>query len=254
MFDLQHQHLPPGGGLAWSPDGTKLAQTCLDGRIYIWDAVDLGPPMILSRPLGNATYVAFSHRGDLLATTGWDKTLRLWDPLTGKQLVSVPGSYGLQFSPDDRRLGFSVEGGASGSARWPGSREFRTFPLPHDPRCVDFSPDGRLMAAASSDGVRLWDVATAKQIAFWAVPGLVSALFTPDGRSLITSGDSGLQRWPITFDGKAVPPGLRVDPPQIFTPPTFHSPTDLSLAADGRTLAVTNRPHGPGRRARSPDR
>ena len=36
-------------------------------------------------------YVTFNHRGDLLATTGWDKTLRLWDPLTGKQLVRSRG-------------------------------------------------------------------------------------------------------------------------------------------------------------------
>jgi WD40 repeat protein len=99
------------------------------------------------------------------------------------------------------------------------------------------------MAVASGDGMRLWDVAAAKQISIWAVPGIDSTLFTPDGRSLITSGDSGLQRWPIAFDEKAVPPGLRVDSSQVFTPPAFHSAGSLSLAANGRTLAVTNRPH-----------
>ena len=107
------------------------------------------------------------------------------------------------------------------------------------------------MGVASGDGVRLWDVAAAKPIAFWAVPGLNSVLFQPDGRGLITSGASGLQRWPITSDGTAGPLGLRIRPPQTNAP-TFHSPTTLSLAADGRTLAVINRPR-PGRRPRSPD-
>jgi hypothetical protein len=100
------------------------------------------------------------------------------------------------------------------------------------------------MAVASEDGVRLWDVAGAKQIAFWAMPGLVSALFHPDGRSLITTGAAGLQRWPIASDATAGPLGLRIDSPQTYALTTFHSWAPLSLAADGRTVAVTTpRPH-----------
>jgi serine/threonine protein kinase/WD40 repeat protein len=244
LFDLQHE--PYAGrdvSLAWSPDGTKLAQTWPNGRISIWDALNPGRPLILSGHTGKATQVAFSHRGDILATTGWDKTIRLWDPLTGQQLVSTPGTFGVRFSPDDRWLGFSIEGASLRLCEVAASRAARTWPLPKEPRCVHFSPDGRLMAAASDDGVRLWDVATAKPIAFWTVPGLVSALFQPDGRGLITSGASGLQRWPIAVDGTAGPLGLRIQSSQTFEAPTFHSPTGLSLAADGRTLAVTNRPH-----------
>src|SRR5262249_8927720 len=66
LFDLQHPQLPPGSFLTWSPDGTKLAQSCRDGRVFIWDAIDRGPPRILSGHSGKATYVAFNHRGDLL--------------------------------------------------------------------------------------------------------------------------------------------------------------------------------------------
>jgi WD40 repeat protein len=101
------------------------------------------------------------------------------------------------------------------------------------------------MAASCGDGVRLWDVATFRPIASWAVPGIVSVLFQTDGRGLITSGDSGLYRWPIVSDGRAKTPGLRIQSPQTFESSSFHSPRGgLSLAADGRTVAVvTNQPH-----------
>ena len=53
---------------------------------------------------------------------------------------------------------------------------------------VDFSPDGRILAPAASDGtVRLVDVRTRIEIAT-PVPGLVSeeaAEFTPDGKQLL---------------------------------------------------------------------
>jgi WD40 repeat protein len=67
---------------------------------------------------------------------------------------------------------------------------------------LDISPDGRLMASTGPDGVRLWDVAGAKQIAMLVggaeLPGRdPSAVFHPSGDSLLTSGSSGLFRWPI---------------------------------------------------------
>jgi WD40 repeat protein len=164
--------------------------------------------------------------------------------LTGKQLVSIPGTYGLQFSLDDQRMGFGVESQGLRLCEVAVCREVRTFPLAsQEVHRVDFSPDSRLMAVASGDGVRLWDVAAAKQIAFWALPGLNSVLFQPDGRGLFTSGASGLQRWPIISDETAEPLRLRIQSPQILGPPTFHSLTSLSLAANGRTLAVIDKAH-----------
>ncbi len=67
--------------------------------------------------------MAFSRDGQLLATTGPDKTVRLWDVATGAQLGEVG-------DPDDRLTG------------------------------VAFSPDGRMLAATGDDAdIRLWDLA-----------------------------------------------------------------------------------------------
>jgi WD40 repeat protein len=82
------------------------------------------PPSRLARTLSGHTVAisgAFSPDGRLLATASDDKTVRLWDPATGKPLRTLVGHTGL------------VTG-------------------------VAFRPDGRLLATADSDGTaRLWD-------------------------------------------------------------------------------------------------
>jgi WD40 repeat protein len=77
---------------------------------------------------------------------------------------------------------------------------------------ANFSPDSRTVVTASSKTVRLWEVATGKEIAVlrgyqgWDTGAVSSVAFSPDGRMLITgsrglvdgSRDSTARLWDVT--------------------------------------------------------
>jgi WD40 repeat protein len=82
----------PVWGLAFSPDGRRIAAAMGDwrvsdrpGSVKVWDATDGRELLSLAAHRGIAWSVAFSPDGLQLASGGFDKTVKLWDatPLKG---------------------------------------------------------------------------------------------------------------------------------------------------------------------------
>jgi WD40 repeat protein len=100
-------------GIAYSPDGTRLATAGRDGTARIWDAAR---GTALTEPLVHAGYInsaAFSPDGTRLVTVSSDPTAQTWDATTGKPVV-VPSPHpdavlAAAWSPDGREL-LTVDG------------------------------------------------------------------------------------------------------------------------------------------------
>ncbi|HEY1375152.1 MAG TPA: hypothetical protein VGF55_00070, partial [Gemmataceae bacterium] len=101
-----------------------------------------------------ASAVRFTPAG--LASAGFDRTLRLWEPDAGKQLhkLGLPDDpYGLAVAPDGKRV--AVAGYAGNVTVWDWGHDKPAFAVKHPSPayCVAFAADGRELVTGHGDGL-----------------------------------------------------------------------------------------------------
>ena len=189
--------------LAWHPDGQRLALG-LDipaNRAEVWDVAARRPIASMEGHGQEVTALCFHPDGNLLWTASLDATERLWDAATGRQVLLWTDQFNVRFSKDGTRLGYIRDGSKVQLVEVAAAQEYRT--LVSSGGTAAIGPDGRLLAVGTGDGVRLWDLASGRELDSLPLGPTSSVCFQADGRELLTIGGSGIRRWPLRNQGEA---------------------------------------------------
>jgi WD40 repeat protein len=196
--------------VAYSADGELLAAGSAEGGadrqtglITVWRTAGPGAAVTLRGHAGAVTALAFAADGGTLVSGSADGTVKLWDLAANKEAATFAGHEkeicAVAVAPGQRLAASSSRDGTVKLWDLSARRERTTLrgPTREALTSVQFSPDGRVLAAGGLEGgVTCWDVRTGRQLAHFVghTSWVQSLAFSPDGK-LLASG-SGTLRGP----------------------------------------------------------
>jgi WD40 repeat protein len=191
-------------GVAFSPDGNTVATPCLGGDVLLWDVARHEVRAKFTSGHRGRTSVAFSPDSKIIASTGAEGVVKLWDAETGKERTAWK-----HLEIKEVKVEREVTGGGSQLA---------------------FSPDGKSLAVACENLVRILDVSTGKEQATLEghTDRINTLAYALGGKVLVTgSTDRTVKVWDLTTARERA---------------TLQGPADgqIALSPDGKTLATYN--------------
>lgn len=227
--------------VAWHPDGRHFVVGTDDGHIRIYRQPGVEPALVLDNPGDGPIDLAFQPDGNVLVSMTKDRMIRLWCPFSGRLLLAAPATVSQpRFSLDGRKFGPEIDGNRLHFLELAGGRECRTLiPAFGGPSVLHdgaVSPDNRLLAMATTDGVIIFDLSSGEELTRLPLGDTIGCLFLNNGE-LLTSGARGVFSWAVDHQ----PAGSTIGPPrQLAAWPAER----LARNADGSVIAAAAKVQG----------
>ena len=186
----------PGGGVAFSPDGSLVAlfEELNPAKILIKNAPTGETKLAISAQ--TAGLIKFSADGrEVVFSNAGNKELQIWSMETGKEIAALPGETAIG-TGGLQAVGFSADGKSLAAGPYEGNviktwdsgsgGQLHTFPGQLAVQGIAVSPNGRWLVAGSQRGTNIWDLETRKLST--RLDGAANfAVFSKDGRWLATN-------------------------------------------------------------------
>jgi WD40 repeat protein len=187
-------------GVAFSPDGKRLAAIVPGQSVLVWDAQAGG--QLLEIPItGDSAGISFSPQGDHLAAGSASMEVTIWNSQTGEEILILHESAPItdvRFSPSGDLLATATIDGMV--TLWDANTGHLLDRLPGRQdrmNTLAFSPDGLRLAVGNEEGTtQTWDLSSSAEgelLAYKAHESEVyDAIFNPDGTRIASTGNDGM--------------------------------------------------------------
>lgn len=185
--------------VVYSPDSKLIASGSDDHTIKIWNANTGRLIRTVKKHIDSVNHLAFTPNGAYLTSIA-NRALIFLDPLTGKELKSIPNVGGpYAFSPDGKKIvgdGYNIK-------IWDVETGKILMNLKEHKNEIimstAYSPDGKYIASVLMNRkLKLWETATGNLLKQWSPHDhwINAVIFTKDSKSIITgSKDRTIKIW-----------------------------------------------------------